>query len=87
MELVRTRTENPTAGIGAVTTLVVPELEAGYRWRFGMWLVGLGAGAGYAFVVSKSVVDMGAGPLTALYENNAQNTVYASVLGDIGIFF
>jgi hypothetical protein len=87
LEVAHTRLENSVARIATVTSLVIPQVEAGYRWRFGSWLVGLGAAAGYALVLSRSVDDIDGGTNSSLYKNTAENKVYGSILGDVGLFF
>jgi len=87
LELARTRLDNSVARIATVTSLLVPQVEAGYRWRFGSWLVGLGGAAGYAFVLHRSVEDINGGTNSSLYQNNAEDKVYGSILGDLGLFF
>jgi hypothetical protein len=70
-----------------ITSLIIPQLEGGYRWRFGRFLVGAGAGVGYAVVTSKSTEDLSGGTNAVVYANNAENKPYASAALDLGFFF
>jgi hypothetical protein len=88
LELVHTRIEDPrVAKIATVTSLVVPEIEAGYRWRAGSWLFDLGLAGGYAIVLSKGVENIQGGTGASAAQNSAANKPYASVLGDVGFYF
>jgi len=87
IEYVHARVEDRVAEIATVTSLIVPQLEAGYRWRIGALLVDLGAGVGYAVVLARGVDDIDGGNNAASYRDNAANTPYLGVLGDIGYFF
>jgi hypothetical protein len=87
VEYVHARVEDHVVQIATLTSLVVPQVEAGYRWRIGALLIDIGAGAGYALVLERGVEDLGGGHNAANYQDNAANTPYLSVLGDIGYFF
>jgi hypothetical protein len=84
VEYVSTRVEEESS-IAYNTRLVIPELEIGYRWVFGSFLVDVGGGVGYAIVTdanSELLVD-GA----TFYANDAKSQPGALGTVSIGAFF
>jgi hypothetical protein len=86
-EYLRVRLENESLAAETLTGLVVPQLEAGYRWRFADFLFGLGGAVGYSIVMSRGVNDLSGGTGTYDVVNNATNDVFASAAVDVGYFF
>lgn len=88
LEFLHTRIEDPKEALVATnTSLLVPQVEGGYRWRYKSLLVGAGVAVGYALVLSKGVENLAGGEMSPNYENTATNTPYGSILGDVGWFF
>lgn len=87
LEYLHIRNEDTTEREAYVTGLVVPQIAGGYRWKFDWFLVGVGATAGYAFVVSKKTEDLSGGADPYLLESDATSQVYGSGLLDVGVFF
>lgn len=88
LEFLRVRNEDTTIDREAyLTSLLVPQLEGGYRWAFGHFLLGAGAGVGYAIVVSAKTEDSSGGADNVLLANNAENKPYGSVAVDVGFLF
>jgi hypothetical protein len=51
------------------------------------FLFDVGAGIGYALVLTKGVENIAAGQNASSYSNSASNKPYGSLIGDIGFFF
>jgi hypothetical protein len=87
-EYIRTRIEDLDVEREAyVTSLIVPQADVGYRWRFGRVLVGVGAAAGYALAFSKRTEDLSGGADPVLQPVDFGSTVFGSAAFDIGYFF
>jgi len=87
MELLKTRTTNDVSNTAVANTVVIPEFEAGYRFGFGRFFVGLSASAGYAFQASSSVENINGGDQAQYYRAADVSTVYGSGSVDLGLFF
>ncbi len=87
VELLQSRTESDTLLLATNVTLVVPQVEAGYRMKFGTLLVGGTLGLGYALPVASSVEDLPGGSIAALVEVKDVSNFYGSVGLEVGVFF
>jgi hypothetical protein len=86
LEYVSTRVEDTTSDREAyVTSLIVPQLELGYRWVWGNFLLDVGGALGYAIVTSAETEDLSGGRDRQLYQNNAESTFYA--MGTLNLGF
>jgi hypothetical protein len=87
-EYIRTRIEDLEVEREAyVTSLIVPQAEAGYRWRFGRAFVGLGAALGYAVAFDKRTEDLSEGADPVLQPVDFGSTIFGSGAFDVGYFF
>lgn len=88
LEYVSTRVEDTTDDREAyLTKAIIPEFDAGYRWGFGRFLLGVGGMAGYLLVQSATTEDLSSGQDERLYPNTASDTLYAMAVLDLGFFF
>ncbi len=87
-ELLRVRIEDSKVDREAYNTLaLVPQIEAGYRFRFGSFLLGLGGALGYALPLSKETEDLSGGEDPVLREVDFEGQPYGSVQLDVGLYF
>jgi len=87
-EYIRTRIEDVDVEREAyITNLIVPQADAGYRWRFGHLFVGLGAAVGYAIAFDKHTEDLSDGADPALRPVDFGSTIFGSAAFDVGYFF
>lgn len=70
-----------------VTSWLVPQLGAGYRFRFGRFLLGLGVTGGYAFSVSARTDDLSAGADPVIFTADDSGRPFASASVDLGFYF
>jgi hypothetical protein len=70
-----------------ITNLIGPQAEAGYRWRFGHVLFGVGAAVGYAIAFDKHTEDRSDGADPVLQPVDFGSTVFGSGAFDVGYFF
>jgi hypothetical protein len=70
------------------STFVIPQIEGGYRWVWGSFLMDVGAGVGYAINTAKTTERLpGVSSSSTLYANTAEDAVYGLAMLDIGFFF
>lgn len=87
LERLQVRIEDPTTQLEAwESTWWVPQLEVGYRYPVGSFFLGGGAACGYAIRGATKTIDLSGGtdPLGAV---DTDNTIYGSLVGEVGIFF
>jgi hypothetical protein len=68
------------------STWWVPQLEVGYRYPVGAFFVGGGAACGYAIRGATKTIDLSGG-MDPLGSVDTDNTIYGSLVGDVGVFF
>ncbi len=87
LERLQVRIEDPTTQLEAwESTWWVPQAEAGYRHPIGAFFVGGGAALGYAIRGATKTIDLSGGtdPLGAV---DTDNTIYGSLVSEVGVFF
>lgn len=85
-ELLALGFENEAVQIKISRRVLVPAAEVGYRFRWGRWLFGLGARAGYAFELSKDCEPL-AGANVECTALAYDNTAYGEGVLDLGFAF
>jgi hypothetical protein len=71
------------------TKVIIPEIEGGYRWVWGNFLLDVGLLAGYSFVLDKNTEDLSGakyGSSRTLSANEAESTIYGLGFVDLGFF-
>lgn len=87
-EYLASRIENDQILIATKTSLLVPQLEGGYRYGFGEHLfLGGSAAVGYALQIGDSVENLSGGDQAELYEVEDVSTVYGSLGLELGVKF
>lgn len=86
-ELLRSRTTNDVSNVAVNNTIIVPELEGGYRYGFGSFFIGVAGGVGYAYQASSSVENINGDSQAQFYEAADVSTIYGSANLDLGLFF
>lgn len=87
LEWLTDRIEDKTGDREAyVTTVLIPQVDIGYRWVWGRFLMDLGAGAGYALVQSATTEDLSGGKDPYLYPNHAEDKFYVIGVLNLGFF-
>jgi hypothetical protein len=85
LEYLSTRIEDTTSDREAyVTSLLVPQIELGYRWVWGNFLLDVGGAAGYSLITSAETEDQSDGEHRRLYDNESENTFYAMAVLNLG---
>lgn len=69
-----------------VTTVLIPQVDTGYRWVWGRFLLDLGAGVGYAIVQSATTEDLSGGQDRYLYPNHSEDQFYLIGVVNLGFF-
>jgi hypothetical protein len=88
LEYLHTRIEDTEVDRDAyVSSILVPQVEGGYRFRFGALLVGAGAAVGYAKSISTETEDLSGGQDPILRSVEETSQVYGSLVLDVGVFF
>jgi hypothetical protein len=88
LEYVSTRIEDTTDDMEAYdTTLLIPELDIGYRWVWGHFLLEVGGSAGYTLVQSATSEDLSGDEDAYVYPNETEDTLYVMGVVGIGWFF
>jgi hypothetical protein len=85
LEFVHTRVVDDES-VGYTTELIIPELELGYRWAFGHFLVEVGGGIGYGIVTKATTEPLSEGGSYAS-PNEAENGANALGTVSVGTFF
>jgi hypothetical protein len=87
VEYLRTRIENQPSLTATVSQYLVPQMEVGYRWRFGDYYAGLAAALGYARQLTGKVSNLPGGTSAASYEANNESSIYGSAAMELGWMF
>lgn len=87
VEYLRTRIENESSQIATLSSYVVPQIEAGYRFAWPRFFVGGVAALGYAAQVADDVENINGGMSASLYEVEDESSVYGTARLDIGVLF
>jgi len=87
VEYLKTRVENKSSQIATVSSYVVPQIEAGYRFAWPRFFLGGVAALGYAAQVADDVENINGGMSASLYEVEDESSVYGTARLDIGVFF
>jgi hypothetical protein len=86
-ELLRTRIEDTAEQEAYVSSVLVPQVEGGYRWAVGRLLLGVGATIGYAKSIGREVEDLSSGQDPVRNEVENVSRFYGSAAFDVGVFF
>lgn len=70
-----------------VSSWLVPQLALGYRWKFGRFLLGLGASGGYALSLSARTEDLSGGADPIGFYADDTSRPFANANADIGFYF
>jgi hypothetical protein len=73
--------------IAANHQLLVPQVDGGYRFRFGSFFAAVGAAVGYAIQLSAEVENLPGGNSADLFEPDDVSTVYAMASLEFGAYF
>jgi hypothetical protein len=87
VELLKTRTENHVDLVAVNNLILVPELEAGYRYGLGRFFAGVTLALGYAQQVSKTVENIEDGNQADFFYAKDVSTFYATGSLDLGLLF
>lgn len=88
IELLRTRLADTEVNREAyLSSVLVPQADVGYRFRFGKFLLGFGAAIGYAKTISSETEDLSNGENLVVHEVEEQNTAYGGLAADVGFYF
>lgn len=86
-EILQVQVESQLEKEAFVTSWLVPQVTAGYRFRFGSFLLGLGLTGGYAVALSARVDDLSGGQDPVIYAADDSGRPFASAAADIGFYF
>ncbi len=87
VEYLHVNVESPLEKEAFVTSWAVPQLQVGYRLRFGRLLLGFGLAGGYAFSLSARTDDLSGGTDPIGYYADDSGRPFASAATDVGFYF
>jgi hypothetical protein len=70
-----------------VSDILVPQVDGGYRWQFGGFILGARAALGYAVSVSTRTEDLSNGEDPSLRDVQETSDPYGAVALDVGYAF
>ena len=87
LEYLRTRIENNVDLTAAISTYVVPYVEAGYRMPFGQFYAGVSAALGYAFRASGTIENLPGGSSAKNFVAANESSIYGQASLELGVYF